>query len=168
MKGNLTPLDYAYRLLSQRAYSTRDLAAKLRGKGFTPQVVEQSIERLTTQGYLNDAKLAADMTERLQARGFGPAGIKQKLVHKGLDRALIELTLEARDEDHDIQAARKLVSSRFDPDALKQARVHARAFRLLLRRGYSYDLAKQLLGSVPRQDGQDGQDREERQDGENE
>lgn len=165
MKGNLTPLDYAYRLLSQRAYSTRDLAAKLRGKGFTPQVVEQSVERLTTQGYLNDAKLAADMTERLQARGFGPAGIKQKLAHKGLDRALIELTLEARDEDHDLEAARKLVSSRFDPDALKQARIHARAFRLLLRRGYSYDLAKQLLGNAPRQGREDRQDG---QDGENE
>ena len=43
MKGNLTPLDYAYRLLGQRAYSTHDLAAKMRGKGFTPQVVEQAV-----------------------------------------------------------------------------------------------------------------------------
>ena len=74
MKGNLTPLDYAYRLLGQRAYSAHDLAAKLRGKGFTRHVVEQAVERLTTQGYLNDAKLAADMTSRLQARGYGPAG----------------------------------------------------------------------------------------------
>lgn len=154
MKGKLTPLDYAYRLLSQRGYSTHGLAAKLRGKGFAPEVVAQSIERLTTQGYLNDAKLAADMAERLQARGFGPAGIKQKLAHKGLDRGLVELTLEARDPDRDREAARNLLASRFEADALKQARTHARAFRFLLRRGYSYDLAKQLLGSAPRQDGE--------------
>lgn len=152
MKGKLTPLDYAYRLLSQRAYSRHDLAAKLRGKGFSPEVVEQSVERLTAQGYLDDAKLAADLAERLQARGFGPVGIEHKLARKGLDRGLIELTLEARDSERDREAARRLLASRFEADALKQARTHARAFRLLLRRGYSYDLAKQLLGSTPRPD----------------
>ena len=154
MKGQLTPLDYAYRLLSQRAYSTHDLAAKLTGKGFTPEVVEQSIERLTTQGYLNDARLAADVAERLQARGFGPAGIKHKLARKGLDRGLIERTLDAQDTDRDREAAHRLLASRFEADALKQTRTHARAFRLLLRRGYSYDLARQLLGGAPRHDGE--------------
>ncbi len=158
MKGNLTPLDYAYRLLGQRAYSTHDLAAKMRGKGFTPQVVEQAVERLTTQGYLNDAKLAADMTSRLQARGYGPAGIKQKLVQKGLDRDLVEHTIGARESDRDLDAARKLVASRFPADALQQVRIHARAFRLLLRRGYSYDVATQLLGNPPRENAQDAQD----------
>jgi regulatory protein len=151
MKGNLTPLDYAYRLLGQRAYSAHDLAAKLCGKGFTQHVVEQAVERLTTQGYLNDAKLAADITSRLQARGYGPAGIRQKLAQKGLDRDLVEHTIEARESDRDLDAARKLVASRFPADALQHTRTHARAFRLLLRRGYSYDVAKQLLGNTPRE-----------------
>ena len=149
MTGTLTALDYAYRLLGQRAYSASGLAAKLRAKGFSPRAVEQTVERLTTQGYLNDARLAADLTQRFQARGFGPAAIQQKLVHHQLDSALIEQTLEARQPDLELDAARKLLSSRFPADALQQAQTYARAFRLLVRRGYSSEFAEQLLGSPP-------------------
>ena len=91
----------------------------------------------------------------MQARGYGPTGIKQKLVQKGLDRDLVEHTIEARESDRDLDAARKLVASRFSVDALQQVRVHARAFRLLLRRGYSYEVAKQVLGNLPRENVQD-------------
>lgn len=149
MTGNLTGLDYAYRLLGQRAYSASDLAAKMRAKGFSPRAVEQTVERLTRQGYLNDARLAAELTQRFQARGFGPAAIQQKLVHHQLDSTLIEQALEARQPDLDLDAARRLLSSRFPAEALQQAQTYARAFRLLVRRGYSSEFAEQLLGSPP-------------------
>ena len=83
MKGNLTPLDYAYRLLSQRAYSAHDLAAKMRGKGFTPQAVEQAVARLTTQGYLNDTKLAADMDKSFAGQRLWPNRYQTKISPKG-------------------------------------------------------------------------------------
>ena len=148
-KGTRSPLDYAYRLLGRRAYSTAGLAAKMRATGFSPQAVARTVARLSGQGYLNDARMAAELTQGLQTRGFGPAAIRQKLVHRQLDATLIEQTLEARQPAFELEAARKLLASRFPADALQQAKTYARALRLLMRRGYSYELAKQLLGSPP-------------------
>ncbi len=112
---------------------------------FSPRAVEQAALDLTRQGYLNDARLAAELTQRFQTRGFGPAAIRQKLVHHQLDAALIEQTLEARQADLEISGARKLLSSRFPAGALQQ-QTCARALRLLVRRGYSSEFAEQLLG----------------------
>jgi regulatory protein len=143
----LPPLDYAYRLLARRAYSEQELAEKLSAKGFTAGAVTRTIARLQTQGYLDDARLAADQAERLRARGFGPEGIRTKLAQKGLPSETIEHTLEAGGGDEELRSARRLLASRFSTDALKESQTRARAFRLLLRRGYSHEVADSLLGS---------------------
>jgi regulatory protein len=144
---SLTPLDYAYRLLARRAYSEQELTDRLCDKGFLPGVVSRAIERLKAQGYLDDTRLAADQVERLRTRGFGPAGIYAKLTQKGLSADAIEEVLEAGEESLDLVSAQRLLASRFSADALKHPQTRARAFRLLLRRGYSQDLAESLLGS---------------------
>jgi regulatory protein len=147
LQPSLTPLDYAYRLLARRAYSEQELIAKLCDKGFPPEGVSRAIERLKAQGYLDDLHLAADQVERLRTRGFGPAGIYAKLTKKGLSVDAIEEVLEADEESLDSVSARRLLASRFSADALKHPQTRARAFRLLLRRGYSQDLAESLLGN---------------------
>ena len=146
-QSSLTPLAYAYRLLAQRAYSEQELAEKLSVKGFTAAAVTRTVARLKTQGYLDDMRLAADQAERLQARGFGSAGIKAKLGQKGLSPDTVEHTLAAAGKDPDLQSAQRLLASRFAADALKEPQTRARAFRLLLRRGYSQDVVESLLGN---------------------
>jgi regulatory protein len=148
-QSSLTPLDYAYRLLARRAYSEQELTDKLLAKGFTTTVVTRTIERLKTQGYLDDTRLAADQAERLRAKGLGPEGIRAKLAQKGLTPETVEQTLEADGEAKDLESARQLLASRFSADALKQPQIYARAFRLLLRRGYSQEMIENLLGSKP-------------------
>ncbi len=132
-QSSLTPLDYAYRLLARRAYSE----------------VARTVDRLKTQGYLDDARLAADQTERLRSRGFGSEGIRAKLTQKGLSSDSIGQTLETSGENQDLQSAQRFLASRFSADALKEPQIHARAFRLLLRRGYSQEIVESLLGSAP-------------------
>jgi regulatory protein len=148
-QSSLPPLDYAYLLLARRGYSEQELTARLCDKGFSPGVVSRAIERLKTQGYLDDSRLAADQVERLRARGFGPAGIHAKLTQKCLSADIIEAVLAAGEESLDLVSAQRLLASRFSADALKHPQTRARAFRLLLRRGYSQDLAERLLGSHP-------------------
>jgi regulatory protein len=149
LQSSLTPLDYAYRLLAQRAYSEQELTDKLVAKGFTAVVVTRTVARLKIQGYLDDARLAADQAERWRARGFGSEGIRAKLAQKGLSADSIEQTLETSEENQDLDSARRLLASRFSADALKEPQTHARAFRLLLRRGYSQEIVESLLGSAP-------------------
>jgi regulatory protein len=145
----LTPLDYAYRLLARRAYSEQELTAKLLTKGFTEAAVTRTIARLKAQGYLDDARLAADHAERLRERGFGPEVIKAKLAQKGLSPETVEHIVKLGHEAKELQSARRLLTSRFSADALKHPQTYARAFRFLLRRGYSQEIVESLLGSAP-------------------
>lgn len=145
----ISPLDYAYRLLARRDYSEQELSTKLLAKGFTEQAVTHTVTRLKEQKYLNDSRLAADQVERLSEQGFGPEGIKAKLLQKGFSSETIEHALSTNDEMEARASARKLLASRFSADALKQPQTYARAFRLLLRRGYSHDTVESVMGSAP-------------------
>ncbi|MSQ47378.1 MAG: regulatory protein RecX [Deltaproteobacteria bacterium] len=145
----LSPLEYAYRLLAQRDYSEQVLSSKLLVKGFTEEAVIRTVMRLKEQKYLNDSRLAADQSERLNARGFGPAGIKAKLAHKGFSSHTIDHVLTANDAMEVHASARQLLASRFSADALQQPRMYARAFRLLLRRGYSQEVVESVMGNAP-------------------
>lgn len=146
-RASLTPLTYAYRLLARRAYSEQELAARLSAKGFSEKAVTRTIAQLRTQGYLDDIRLAADQAERLRARGFGAAGIRAKLAQKGLSAETVAPAIGADEED--LPSARRLLASRFSADRLKEPQTRARAFRLLLRRGYSAAVIESLLGTDP-------------------
>jgi len=145
----ISPLDYAYRLLTRRDYSEQELSTKLLVKGFTEEAVFRTIFRLKEQNYLNDTRLAADQIERLHAQRFGPDGIRAKLSQKGFSSQTIEHALSANEAMDSCASARQLLASRFSADALKQPQAYARAFRLLLRRGYSQDVVESVMGSAP-------------------
>ena len=144
-----SPLEYAYRLLAQRDYSERELSSKLIAKGFTEEAVVRTVIHLKEQKYLNDTRLAADQSERLNAQGFGPKGIKAKLAQKGFSSQTIDHVLTANEAVDARASAQKLLASRFSTDALKQPQTYARAFRLLLRRGYSQDVVESVMGNAP-------------------
>jgi regulatory protein len=143
----LTPLEYAYRLLARHAYSEEEIRNKLLTKGFTEAGVTRTVARLKDQGYLDDTRLAADQVERLRAKGYGPEGIRAKLAQKGLPSETIEPALAEEGKEQDCQSAQRLLASRFSADALNNPQTRARAFRLLVRRGYSHEIAETLLGS---------------------
>jgi regulatory protein len=148
----ISPLDYAYQLLARRDYSEQELSTRLLAKGFAEEAVFHTLSRLKEQQYLNDTRLAADQLERLHAQGFGPDGIKAKLAQKGFSSETVEHVLHvlsANDAMASRASAHKLLASRFSADTLKQPQTYARAFRLLLRRGYSQDVVESVLGNAP-------------------
>jgi regulatory protein len=144
-----SPFDYAYRLLARRDYSEQELSHKLLAKGFTEQTVTHTVTRLKEQNYLNDPRLVADQVERLSAQGFGSEGIKAKLAQKGFSSEIIERAIATNEKIDSLASARHFLASRFLVDALKQPQVYTRAFRLLLRRGYSYDVVESVMGNAP-------------------
>jgi SOS response regulatory protein OraA/RecX len=151
-QSSISPLDYAYRLLARRDYSEQALSSKLLAKGFTEEAVIRTVTHLKEQKYLNDSRLAADQLERLNAQGFGPRGIKAKLAQKGFSSATIAHILTTNQEIDVRASARKLLASRFSADALQQPQTYARAFRLLLRRGYSRGVVESVIGNAPSDD----------------
>ncbi len=141
-----TPLNYAYSLLTRGDYSEARVREKLRAKGFTAQAASATVDTLRERGHLNDTRLALGLAERFQKQGFGPRGVRAKLKHRGLTEDVIATALSERGEQTDIEIARRLVQRRFPAAALEEPKMRARAYRLLLRRGYSASVAASVLG----------------------
>ncbi len=146
-----TPLNYAYRLLAQRDYSEARLVEKLHSKGFSSQATTATVETLRQRGHVNDTRLAVGLAEWFQNQGFGPRAIRAKLTQKGLTEDAIEEALSGHVEQTDVIVAQRLVQRRFSSSALQDPKMRARAFRFLLRRGYSPSVVASVLG----RDGQD-------------
>lgn len=86
--------DGAFRLLSYRLRSQRELVRRLTGKGFAEERVERVIRELVEKGYVNDRKFArAFVRDQVRLRNLGPLTVRNKLREFGLDPELIESTL---------------------------------------------------------------------------
>ena len=142
--------DRAVRFLSYRPRSQAEVRQHLARAGLDEGVVEAVLARLVNHGYLDDAEFARFWVENRQR--FRPRGahtLRQELQRKGLDNETIGGALTDLDPLAEAyQAAR--------PRALRLAGVLAStplAFRrklhdFLLRRGFDYDVIKQVVSRL--------------------
>ena len=141
-----TPLHYAYSLLARGDYSAARLQEKLRLKGFTSQAATATVDTLMERGHLNDTRLARGLAERFQKQGLGRCGVWAKLQQRGLTDDVIATALNEWGEPTEIKLAEQLIQRRFPSAALEDPKTRARAYRFLLRRGYSASVATGVLG----------------------
>jgi regulatory protein len=88
-----TPDGYqrALRLLAQRPHFRRQLATKLRQRGYPADEVEEALDRLQAAGYLDDEAAARQFVEeRMERRSWGPARVRAELLRRGVEPALVE------------------------------------------------------------------------------
>jgi regulatory protein len=133
----------ALRLLDVRERSRRELAGRLREKGFPPEEIEPEIERLTEVGLLDDRRFACLRARALVRRGQGPRRIDSDLRARGVSREDIAAALEAALEGaRPAERMRELVVKRFGEGCLGHAaepKLRARAQRYLLQKGFTPD-----------------------------
>ena len=88
-RANAKALDSAFRILTRRDHTRKELRVKLRQKGFDRAAIERALARCRELGYLDDAKTATIIAGHLAESGYGPLRVRQTLGQKGLDDALI-------------------------------------------------------------------------------
>ena len=139
----------AYRILARRDHGYRELAGKLRHKGFSRQAVDKALARCRELGYLDDDRTAKVLADDLVRRGYGPLRIQQALGRKGLDDEVIGKALDRfqRGDDFFLAARRMLEKKRRrlerETDAWKRRQM---AYRYLAGRGFTMDLIDQVVG----------------------
>ena len=136
----------ALKKLDRRERSSGEIRVFLKSLGFSPETISQTIEELQARNYLNDERYSRALIRELGRGGKGPTWIQMKLRQKGiqLDRAEIEnLLLEVADTS-ELDAARKLFARKF-PHELKDFSEKRKAFQILLRRGFSYEVAQKVI-----------------------
>jgi regulatory protein len=132
----------AYRLLGHRARSRSELAERLRGKGHPEPVVAGVIERLASEGLVDDRAFAAAFAaDKRRLAGWGAGRIARELARHGVADAIAQAALSSSDDDADELARALLVLAGRGPARPPLDAARKRAYDHLLRRGYSTAVA---------------------------
>jgi regulatory protein len=138
-------LDTALRALARRGFTAFEMAARLSARGFDPDPIATAITRLREIGYLDEAAVADAVLRDALRRHRGSRRVAQVLARRGVAAELAERALR-ESEDADLDGARSLVAKRFPGGIGSPPGARARAFRLLVARGYPPDVARRALG----------------------
>jgi regulatory protein len=112
--------------------------------------VEQAIAALVEDGQLDDARFARLFAEdKRELDGWGSDRIRQVLLARGVDRAVIEDALAEPGSADEMQRALELLRRRF-PDREWSRRERDRALGVLVRKGYEVELALDAIAAHAR------------------
>ena len=141
-EGLLRTYDRAVMMLAARGRAAKDLERQLVRKGETPEFARLAVERLSSEGFINDDTYARSFV-RSKSGGAGLARfrLKQELGRQGVERAVAEEAIaEVFDEEgiDEVDTATALAMKRArslrgaDPQSRRR-----RLYSFLARRGYS-------------------------------
>ena len=132
-------------LLAVRARSRRELERRLLAAGFEPEEVGDVLERLERVGLIDDEAFARQVAEhRFGARREGSRAVAADLRAKGVGPSVIAAVLDewAGGEGEDERAAALAASRAARLGALEPAKAFNRLSSLLMRRGFSPEVAR--------------------------
>jgi len=134
----------AFRLLSVRARSERELRSKLKEKGFDEAVIGAVIDKLREMKYLDDSSFAEQWARNLGVnRLLGDRRIKLSLKEKGIPPPLIEQAIASlRNEVSETDAIGKLIKKKLKSQRLEtmDAAEKGKLARGLMGKGFPADL----------------------------
>jgi regulatory protein len=142
-----TPAQRALGLLVRREHSRKELARKLAARGVESDEAAATVERMAGEGWQDDARFAEFLLRSRAANGYGPQHVRAELGSHGLERETIATAMENFEGDW-VQVARDLIRRRFGDAGPRDAVKRRKAEQLLVRRGFSGDILRAVLGKI--------------------
>ena len=144
-------LENCYRYLSIRNRSEKEIRDYLLKKKATTEIIENIIERLKKQKFLDDEKFARSwILSRARFRPKGKSALKFELLQKGIDKEIIEKVLSEEIEDmpDELTQAKRLIERRIEKlkDKPRQE-IYSKVGGFLSRRGFNFDITKKAIDS---------------------
>ncbi len=141
--GPSSPVDRAkqaaYRLLSYRDRSTREIETKLAEKGYPEETIAEVIASLKEASDLDDDRFAREwVLSRTEHRHFGPIRLKRELLEKGIPSEEADRAIERRSEEWDLieQAEAALRRRLKNSSSLHDLKTRQKAYAFLQRKGF--------------------------------
>ena len=135
----------AWKAIGRRERTEHELRAFLEDKMVEPAAIEEAVAELAEAGFLDDADYARRFAEdRRSTQSWGRERIERDLLRRGVEPVLIERALAEGGEHDELDAALGVLGERFTA-APEDDRERNRAWQLLVRRGYSPDLAYEAV-----------------------
>jgi regulatory protein len=136
----------ALRFLSFRRRTEKEIRDKLRGRGFDQKAIKKTIEKLKGYDLINDHEFAtAWVKDRLAHRPRGKRLLRQELWKKGIAKDIIDQVTEQLCQNEGRSASEVLARARKRYESLEPQVARRRMLGLLVRRGFSYETAKDAL-----------------------
>lgn len=151
-RGKFVPTDSArvaaLKMLARRELSESQIRQRLVRRGYDPDDIESAIERLTSNGSINDARVAGAIARtETSVKRRGRLRVAQALARAGIDRSTARTAVDSIfsdiDDDALLSAAleRRLKNGRLIADD----REFQRLFRYLAAQGFESDTILKAL-----------------------
>ena len=131
---------YAIRALAARALTKHELNRKLKQRGASQEVAQQTISKLIELKFLSDEMIAESAARDTTKGSFA---IKQKLASRGVNRHVVEDALQDRSVEVDLEIARAVVERQ--NYKWTGARAYEKAYGFMMRRGFSSSIIRTAL-----------------------
>lgn len=141
----------AFDLLARKAWSRRDLGARLRRRGAATDVAAEVVAELESKGYLDDAAFARWWAEaRARGRRVGSVRLRGELRARGIPADLVAAAVESAfaevsERERALEAGRRRLAVIMRGPAERRA---ARLRDYLLRRGYPASAALAVVAAL--------------------
>lgn len=139
----------AIKQIGIRPRSMHEVRQKLGRDGFEEETVNDVIQRLVTEGYLNDLEFAKLFIEhRTLYQKKGRHYIRQELTQKGLSSKQIGRALEELDKESELEGAMALARKQWRTTSGEIPDKKRKTMAYLLRRGYPSSIVHQAVNRV--------------------
>lgn len=142
--------DKVFDLISRRLHTKRELKQKLLKKGFAENLIDEILDYLQDNGYIDEKQFANEYVNELIRKRNSKFMIINKLKQKGINEEIIEeVLLNKFSDDLEIENGIKLVQKKLrlltnkTPLQKKQAII-----QYLLNKGYNYDIVKVIIEKI--------------------
>lgn len=130
-------------LLEYRSHSKKEVADKI-SRTTSREAAEAAVEKMEELGLMNDESYARQLASSLlERKGYGVRRARQELLHKGIDRELVEEILLETAPDPE-EKLREIVERKYQRQ-LQDEKGYRRTVAALQRLGYGWEDIKSVV-----------------------
>lgn len=139
----------AIRFLSRRPHSKIELKIKLIRKKHAPNVIKEVLDTLESSDLINDVLFTQlFIEEKIRTKKFGLIKIKSELMKRGIERNIIENSLNNSESEKLNSNAMILLNKKREmliKRGVKEDKLKLKLFTFLISKGYDYETVKNLI-----------------------
>ncbi|MBQ8166864.1 MAG: regulatory protein RecX [Lachnospiraceae bacterium] len=135
-KARCSAFDKAVNLLAFKDRTTQEIIQKLKEKGYSDDDIEETVDKLSYYGYLNDQNYTISYIKD-NASKKGKKLITNELSKKGVDKSVIDFACEEVEID-ELSSIDYIISHRFSDANFKDEKTYRRIVNYFFRSVFTY------------------------------
>jgi regulatory protein len=148
--------EIAYRFISYKPRTLKEVSDKLKAKGFQSDLVSKVVEELRNYGFINDLEYARNFVlNRSRSKTLGELALRRELLSKGISSEIVDEVLSERENLIDeFEIALDLAQGKLKQiKSLKKRKkgrdeYKRRIYEFLLRRGFKLETINRVMREV--------------------